>query len=512
MDLNKRTKNTVRNSVVGLTVQFLQVISSFICRMVFVRVLTEAYLGVNGLFGNILSILSLGELGIGSAITFELYSSLAKGDKEETKSLMQYYRKAYTWIGLAIGVIGLVLMPFINHLVSLDGGIHENIYLLYSLYLANTVISYFFSYKASIIEAAQQNYVLSLIHTAVTITQNVVQCIVLIVYKNFVLYLIIQVACGILYNVIAALTADRMFPLLKEKDIRPLAKEKVNRMFRNTKDIFITSVAGRLVNSTDNIIITAFGGLASTGLNSNYALLYATLITFTTKVQLGIKASIGNVNAVDSKEKKLKLFDEVHFIFFWMYFWCACCFIMLVQDVIGLFFGTKYIMPFSIAVITGLNFYVAEEGTVVSIFKETMGLFSKGKYSSVATGILNIILSILLGKAIGLPGILLATFISRMLTTRWYFPYVTFKYGFEASSARYFKASARYWIEGILICCITWYICSRVPVSGIAALLIKGIICFFVPNVLIILAHFKDPNFISLKNRIETMVLKKRNG
>ena len=130
MDLSKRTSNTVKNSVIGLIAQLLQVISSFICRMVFVRVLTESYLGVNGLFGNILSILSLGELGIGSAITFELYSALAHKDDEETKSLMQFYRKTYTYIGIGIGIIGLIIMPFISHLVSLDGGIHENIYLL----------------------------------------------------------------------------------------------------------------------------------------------------------------------------------------------------------------------------------------------------------------------------------------------------------------------------------------------------------------------------------------------
>ena len=510
MDLSKRTSNTVKNSVIGLIAQLLQVISSFVCRMIFVRVLTESYLGVNGLFGNILSILSLGELGIGSAITFELYSALAHKDDEETKSLMQFYRKAYTYIGIGIGIIGLIIMPFISRLVSLDGGIHENIYLLYSLYLANTVISYFFSYKASIIEAAQQNYVLSLIHTAVTITQNIVQCIVLLVYRNFVIYLAIQIICGIAYNVFVAGVADRMFPILKEKDIKPLAKEKVDRMFKNVKDIFITSVAGRLVNSTDNIIITAFGGLASTGLNSNYALLYATLITFTTKVQLGIKASVGNVNAIDSKEKRLQLFDEIHFTFFWMYFWCACCFIMLVQDVIGIFFGKNYVMSFSIAVITGLNFYVAEEGTVVDIFKTTMGLFSKGKYSSVATGIINIILSILLGKYYGVEGILLATFISRMLTTRWYFPYVTFKHGFHASPWIYYRNDVRYWIEGVLVFLATYYLSSLLSLGILGNLLYRGILCIIVPNALLFLIHRNDPEFERLKSRILGILKKKK--
>ena len=510
--LEQRTSNTIKNSIVGLAAQLLQVISSFVCRMIFVRTLTEAYLGINGLFGNILSILSLGELGIGSAITFELYRSLAHKDDEQTHSLMAFYKKAYAYIGLIIGFIGLLIFPFINNLVHTSSNLNENIYLMYGLYLANTVISYFFSYKSSIIEAAQQNYVLTIIHTAVTIAQNIMQCIALIIYRNFIIYLSIQIVCSIGYNVFVALAADQMFPILKEKNAKPLPEEQKKKMFVNVKDIFIGSVAGRLVNSTDNIIITALSGLASTGLNSNYALLYATLITFTTKVQMGIKASIGNVNAIDSKERRLKLFDEVHFVFFWMYFWCACCFILLVQDVISICFGTKYVMPFSVAVITGLNFYVAEEGTVVEIFKETMGLFSKGKYSSIATGVINIILSIVLGKQYGIQGILLATFISRMVTTRWYFPYVTFKYGFESSSKRYFLDSIKYWMEGITIYILTYYICSFVTLDAIWSLLVKGMICLIIPNAVLVILHWNDSNFISLKERISRILVRKKHN
>ena len=509
MDLTQRTKNTVKNSAIGLAAQLIQVISSFVCRMIFVRTLTEAYLGVNGLFGNVLSILSLGELGIGSAITYELYRALGTNDREETKSLMDFYRKAYMLVGVGIGLIGLLVVPFIPKLIPIGSGIKENVYELYALYLLNTVISYFFSYKSSIIDASQQNYVLTLIHTGVTILQNIAQGIILLLTRNFLLYLIIQVACSIAYNVLVARAADRMFPLLKETDIRPLAASKRKGMFRNIRDIFITSIAGRLVNSTDNIIITALSGLASTGLNSNYSLMYATLITFTVKVQNGITASIGNVNAMDSREKKIRLFDEVHFAFYWMYFWCACCFILLVQEVIALCFGMSYVMSFSIAVITGLNFYTAEQGTVVTIFKSTMGLFSKGKYISIVTGVINIILSVTLGKLYGVQGILIATFISRMLTTRWYFPYVTFRYGFQASSAHYFKTAARYWAEGILIFLITWKVTALFSLSPFFALLVKGVICLILPNALIILLHYRDPDFISIKNRILSLLQKR---
>lgn len=502
MDLRQRTSNTIKNTTVGLFTQVIQVFSSFLCRFVFVHVLTESYLGVNELFANILALLSLGSLGIGSAVTFELYRSLANNDEEETKALMNFYRKAYSIVGVVIGFIGFFLFPFINKLVSLDNTIHANIYMMYALYLSDVVISYFFSYKSSIIEASQQNYILSTIHAAVTIVQNILQCIILITTRNYMLYLVIQVFCSISYNVFVAHAADRLFPILKDKNIREVKPDNQKRMYRNIRDIFIENIAGKLMNSTDNIIITAVGGLASTGLNSNYSLLYATLVTFTTKIQLGIASSVGNVNAVESKEKRLQLFDEIHFSFFWMYFWCACCYILLVQDVISLFFGPRYLMSFAVAVITGLNFYIAEEGTVVTIFKSTMGLFSKGKLVAVFTGIINIILSILLGREYGVFGILLATFISRIVTVRWYMPYVTFKYGFHASSKRYFLDELRYWLEGIFIFLITYYICTRLQMAGVLLLFIKAIICLFVPNMLIIVLHYRDPYFLVLKERI----------
>ena len=509
VDLKARTRNTARNTTIGIVSQLVQIVSSFFCRMVFVRMLAEAYLGVNGLFANVLSILALSELGIGSAVTYELYRALAEHNDEEVKSLMDFYKKAYTVIGLAIGLVGLVIMPFIPRLVPADPNIHEDIRLLYLFFLANTVISYLFSYRTSIIQAAQQNYILTLIHTAVTITQNVLQIIVLLLTKNFVLYLAIQVSATFFYYFFSSRAAVKLFPILKEKDIQPIRKEQKQRMFVNTKDLFITSLAGRLVNQTDNIIITALGGLVSTGLNSNYSLLVMTLISVTAKISDAIRASIGNVNAIESDEKKLQLFDEIHFFFFWFYCWCSICFIMLVQDVIGIAFGAKYVMGFSIAVISGINYYTTEQGDLVNIFKDTLGLFKYGKYMGLVTGIINVILSVLLGRKYGVFGILLASFISRMATTRWYYPYVTFKHGIHAPFMHFLVRDVLYWIEFAAIGAGTWYLCSFLQFGVFLNILCRLIICTVVPNAVIILLHHRDPNFINLTARLKR-ILKRR--
>ena len=503
INLRNRTGNTVRNTAVGMTAQMIQILSSFICRMIFVRVLTEAYLGVNGLFANILSILSLSELGISSAIKYELYHALAYEDRENAKSLMDFYRKAYLLIGLIIAAVGLLLMPFVSRMVTLDSGIRESVYLLYSLYLLNTVISYLFSYRTTIIEAAQQNYILTLYHTGVTIFQNVSQCIVLLVTKNFVTYLLIQVFCTFLYYYLSSRQAEKMFPFLLEKDIVPIQEDQKKRLFRNTKDLFITSISGKLITQTDNIIITMLGGIVSTGLNSNYSMLLSTLISLTSKIDDAIMSSLGNVNAVESKERKLNLFYEIHFFYFWFYFWCSCCFILLVQDAISLFFGAKYVMPFSVAVITGLNLYTTEEGRLLDVFKDTMGLFRYGKYVRLVTGIINVVLSVLLGRIWGVSGVLLATFLSLIVTTRWYLPFVTFRYGFETSPNEYFKKDILFWAEGAAVFMITLFLCTRLSFGPFGNLLYRVVICLIVPNFLLYLIHHKDPRFLSIETRLK---------
>lgn len=491
IDLNSRTKNTARNTLIGMISQLLQISSSFFCRMVFVRTLSEAYLGVNGLFGNILSILSLSELGIGSAITFELYQSLASGKEDEIKSLMAFFKKAYVLVGIIIAIMGFIFLPYINNLVPLDPNIHEDIRVLYLFFLINTVVSYFFSYKASIIQAAQQDYILTVVHTAVTITQNIFQIIVLITTHNFLLYLCIQLFSTLTYYLIVSFEASRLFPYLNDKDYKPLSVEKRNRLFINIKDLFIASISGKLVNQTDNIILTALGGLTVTGLNSNYSMLVATLISFTAKINDSIQSAIGNVNAVESTERKIALFYEIQFFFYWFYLWCTCSFILLVQDAISLFFGAKYLLPFSVAIITGINYYTTEQGAVANIFKTTLGLFKYGKYMSLLTGLINVVLSVFLGKKYGVFGVLMASFISLMLTTRWYYPYIVFTKGFNVSPIDYYIKDIRYWLEGVAIFFISNYLCSLLSLGIFMNLIYRAVVCLLIPNIMVIILHHR---------------------
>lgn len=323
MQNRSRTEYSILNILTGVGGYFLNTVLGFVCRMVFVRCLAAEYLGVNGLFVNVLSMLSLAELGIGSAIVYALYKPLAENDEEKIASLVQLYGKAYRIIGGLIMVAGLALMPFLDLIIQEQPNISESIYLLYVINLFNTASSYFFSYRSSLLIAAQRNYIVGGINYAITILQSILQMVFLLLFRNYLGYLLIQTAGTFLYNVLVSWVATKHFPFIRKKNIKPLPKEEQRTLFSNVRDLMIYKVSGLLVNSTDNILITFFSGLATTGIASNYTLLVNTLNSLLGQVFNGLTASIGNHNASESVEKRYEMFRFLNMMNFWIFGWAA---------------------------------------------------------------------------------------------------------------------------------------------------------------------------------------------
>ena len=261
MSKRSRTEYSLINIMVGMGGYFFNTILGFICRMVFVKCLPAEYLGINGLFTNILSMLSLAELGIGTAIVYALYKPLAENNEEKIASLMQFYGKAYRVIGCVVGVVGLALLPFLHSLIGETPGIKENIYLIYAVYLFNTCLTYFFSYRASLLTAAQRNYVQLGISYLITTIQSGAQIFALLITREYFLYLGIQTLGTLIFNIVISKKTIKDYPYIEKKDIKPLEKEEKISLSKNIKALTVSKISELLVNSTDNIIITYFSGL-----------------------------------------------------------------------------------------------------------------------------------------------------------------------------------------------------------------------------------------------------------
>ena len=509
MQKRSRTEYSILNILTGMGGYILNTILGFICRMVFVQCLSADYLGINGLFSNILTMLSLAELGVGSAIVFALYKPLAENDEEKISSLMQLYSKAYRTIGTLIFVVGIALMPFLNLIIQEQPNISESIYLLYAINLFNTASSYFFSYRTSLLIAAQRNYIVGGINYAVTILQSILQMIFLLKFRNYLGYLLIQTAGTFIYNISVSFVATKLFPYINKKDAKPLPKDERRTLFANIRDLMIHKFSSLLVNSTDNILITFFSGLATTGIASNYTLLVNTLNSLLSQIFNGLTASIGNHNVSESSEKRYEMFSFLNMMNFWIYGWAALGIFFCSSDLVDLCFGRDYVLGIEIPFVLSLNFFTVGMMNAVWTYKHTLGLFHYGRFMQTVTGILNILFSVMLGSRWGVFGILIATTLARICTNLWYDPYAVFIHGFGKNPIEYLKKYVKYVLLLLLTavaCQLSFLLIGDWPI--IVLVLAKVILCSLVVNIFFLIAFHRTPEFAILKD-ILTRIQKK---
>lgn len=490
-----RTEYSTLNILTGIGGYIVNTLLGLACRMVFTRMLSADYLGVNGLFTNILSMLSLAELGIGTAIVYALYKPLAENDKPRIAMLVKFYGQCYKAIGIFIAFLGLCLMPFLNKLISEQPNISESIFVIYALYLFNTASTYFFSYRGSLLMAAQQNYIVTGINYFVTISQSIIQMLFLVMTHSYMLYLIIQTVGTLVYNILISNIAKRRFPFIADKKIPALDRPTKKDLSKNIRALIVIKISGMLVNQTDSLIITYFNGLVVTGYTSNYTLLSGTLNSLLNIFFSGITASVGNFNAVEDRNRKLNLFHNINFINFWLFGWAAIGIFLVSNDLVSLLFGNSYVLPLSIPFVIALNFYLVGMQSAVWTFKNTLGLFRPGRYLLIITAILNLACSIYLGEMWGVFGILLATSISRLFTNIWYDPYAIFKYGFQESVFPYFKKYLKFALILFLTGGICYYLCSLCHFTIWANVIVKFIICCIVPNAVFLVCFYRAEEF-----------------
>ena len=113
-----RTNNSVKNAVIAIAMNIVTILIGFVSQKVFINTLGTEYLGLNGLFTNIISMLGIIELGLGSAIIYNLYKPIAERNKEKVKSLMLFYKTSYRIIAIIISIIGLLIIPFLHLILT----------------------------------------------------------------------------------------------------------------------------------------------------------------------------------------------------------------------------------------------------------------------------------------------------------------------------------------------------------------------------------------------------------
>lgn len=506
MNERSRTENSFRNAIVALGCQFATLIISFVSRWFFIRILGSQYLGISGLFTNILSILSLADLGFSWAIGYSLYRPIVENDRDRISAIVRYFGKVYKIIAIVIFAVGLALVPFLDKLVSSEITI-GNVRFYYILYLIETASSYLFVYKSIILSADQREYVTKGVRTLFTLITNISKLVVLYVTKNFTAYLIVQIAGVIVTNFAISRKADKEYPFLKTNQTQ-LDKPSKKKIFTDVKALFIYKIGSVILYHTDNILISVMVNTTNVGFYSNYTLLTGTITTLSDLLFGALGASIGNKNATSDKKDLLQTFKSINFANFWVYGFCSVCLFCLMDDFIELWIGREYVLGSFSAFIISFNVFIPGMLSAVSSFRNATGLFTQTKYVYMITAIFNLILSVLLGKYMGLNGILLATGISRLLTNVWYEPYVLIKRFFNASYAKYLLRLGLYYLCFLVPCFVIWFIKTNFFTLSLWSFVLETAICVIGLNAMYFALFGRSVEFQDLKNKSLSIVRK----
>lgn len=506
---NSRLKNSALNFASGFLGRVLAILLNFAVRTIFIYCLNEAYLSVNGLYSNILTVLSLAELGFGSAMVYRMYAPVAVKDYQKTAALLQFYKKIYIIIGVVIFLLGLCVIPFMDYIIK-DKPDISGLTLYYILFLVNTSISYWFSsYKASVLYADQKEYIKTNVQNTMAILQSGLQIVLLLLFRKYLLYLLIQLAGNIFLNLYVAHLVDKRYPEIQTYQGASLSAEERVQIRKDTEALVLSRFGHVALNGTDNIIISAVVGVLWVGRLSNYTLICDSVTSVLCQITAAITGSLGNFFATEDKHAGYALFKKVEFLNFWLYGFSFIALVTLLDPFVQIWAGERFVLGLPISIAIAINFFVAGYMNTLWVFRSTIGLFKQGKFRPILVAILNIILSIFLGKLWGVFGVLFATFLSRAAISLWYDPLILHRYGFEVSCKPFF---ARYFRRVLLLTAILIVMLTirYVVLSSATTVLRFAVMTMFtaiVPNAIFWLAYHRCEEYAYFRSIVKDRVI-----
>ena len=507
MGLNKesRTINASKNASSAFLNKFVILLLAFISRRFFIRYIGVHYLGINGLFANILTLLAMADLGLGTAMNVSLYKPIAEGDTRKISALLNYFRRIYYVIAAAVMGIGLSLIPFLKYIVNMDQNI-PHLYLYYVLFVAKSAISYLFVYKASIIKADQRQYTVNSIDVYVNIIKVVLEIIAICLFKNYLVYLLLEVGGVVAHNLVISYIADKSYPFIAEKaEIRPEEKKGI---FTDVSSIFLYKIAYSLLNGTDNVLMSIIVGTIYVGLYSNYLTITHNLEQFIAMLFTSLTAGIGNLVATATPEHRYETYKAMQMVSFWICGIVSVCLLYLMQDFIVIWVGRDLLLDDLTMIAIVLNVFFSTCMRPVWTFREGTGMYKQIRYIMFATAILNLILSIVLGKIMGVSGILFATSISKLCTYFWYEPNILFRDFFHKPVSLYYREFLRNTILLAFCMAVCFIPAHFIPGTNIIFWLFKAIVLCCMVSVLYYFRYRRAPEFANIKTKAVGLIRK----
>ena len=490
-----------------MTTSIIMGVVSFIERMVFNRCFLVDYLGFYSLFRNIISVLSVADLGLSVAIAYSLYSPLAEDRWDEVNVIMHFLKKVYLIIGSFILIAGLLITPFLGYLVTTDIPLVA-VRVYFIIYLLSTVFEYFLSYKSILLNADQKEYITTFITNISWTTLYIAQILVSIKTGNFMLYAICNLVFVTSRSLLIIRFVNRHYSFLRKKPKQRLSKESEKKIVTNVKGLISTRIGNAMVNSTDSILISALVGSSILGIYSNYQMVTTGLLTFTKILPNAISASLGNMGAVESTDDVAEGYKYIDMSFFIVYGIVSVVLLNILNPIVGTFFGQDRCLPFSSALIISILFFLNNSKSLFDTYKSSLGLYWYDRYRPIISGLANIIASIVLGKLMGFDGIMLATILTYVAIDLWVEPMIIFHRGFHKSSKKYISFAMARLLLIVLLMVTSHHMLSRLPGFGLFAIISRCIISFAFSALILTLLFRKNKYVVQSIKAVKRFIFK----
>lgn len=504
-----RVGNIAKSSILGIVSQVVNLLMNFIFRTLFIYYLSKEYLGLNGLFTNILNFLSLAELGIGGVIVYRMYQPIAQNNVDEVAKLMRFYKIVYRIIALSLTVIGLALMPALPYLIKDASEIPSdvNLYVIYAIYLSETVSSYFFVYKTSIFSADQKQYFISIMNISAILLKFSIRILILVLTKNYTIVMLSGVVLNIVNNIIFSLIAQkRYYPIFKNAS--KLDKATINGIKKDVLGMLCHKIGSVVVFSTDNILIAAFIGISAGGLYSNYSMVISAASMLISQLFIGLTSSVGNYRALESKDSYYNAYRNIVFASLAIASCAAIALFTLINPFIEVWIGADYLLGVPVVIALSVSFFISQARVSNNSFFSASGLFRYEKWRPLAEIAINLIASITLVHFFGLIGIFLGTIISSVSIVFWRECTFLHKKEFTGKNPAYFFAWVLFFfVFSVAVSTGLYFLFNLFPVN-IGFLLLRFAIAGVVPIGLLSLFTFRTPQYKYLMGKIKGLFRK----
>ena len=505
-NLLSRTENSIKNLLSAVIFQIINILIKFLVRTIFIYTLGKEYLGISGVFSNILTVLSLAELGFGTSIIYCMYEPIQKKNHTRLIQMVCFFKRIYFTVGSFIGIVGCLLLPFLDYIIK-DVPNIKYIHLFYMLHLIDAVSTYFFAHYRAVLSAAQLERLNSKNNLWISISKTIAEIIVLIFTKSYTIYMIVQIVINVLGGYrISRITLEK-FPFIKNK-VETLNKKEKKRIWNNAFHMLNIRVGQTIVNATDNIIISSLISTVLVGIYSNYSMVIQIILTSTFLIEQSIVGSIGNLCVTASAAKKREIFSRIYFLYAGIFCIIFTCLFTLLTPFMQLWLGETYKLEQITVFFVVLNCYLSGMRQPIEAFINAEGLFKYFRTKPIIEAIINLIMSIWGAKTIGIAGVFLGTTISQLFTTFWYDPYIVCKYSLNENLKTYMKMYFKQFLITVASVILSQFIVKLIPEVTMIHFIEYIIGGCTISVILFILCNHKQKEFIYLYNLIKKIFIK----